>query len=207
MKAAMVTLSWVWRERLSFEDLRARIAVRLDVSLDSRSGRLPRPGRHSGIHDAGTGLPRLLSASDEAARGTQMQESDDPHDPVWRIFPYINAMHERCDFSWEREWRCRRSLRFKESDLVCLILPEEGEEDIKRSGFESRDCRDLARMDLRADRRRTLKTTARHEENPCHWKCGWPKGNRGRCNFAGQTQSLIRKASRGRQSMTDYAQL
>ena len=24
---------------------------------------------------------------------------------LWRILPFLNAMHERCDFSWEREWR------------------------------------------------------------------------------------------------------
>jgi hypothetical protein len=58
-------------------------------------------------------------------------ERADPSDPQWRLFPYANAMHERCDFSWEREWRCRRALKFKLSDIVCLILPEEGEEEIK----------------------------------------------------------------------------
>jgi methyltransferase-like protein/ubiquinone/menaquinone biosynthesis C-methylase UbiE len=35
MKAAMVTLGSVWPERLSLEDLRAHIAARLDVPLDS----------------------------------------------------------------------------------------------------------------------------------------------------------------------------
>jgi hypothetical protein len=55
----------------------------------------------------------------------------DPLDPHWRLFPYVNAMHERCDFSWEREWRCRESLKFTRSDIVCLILPEAGEQDIK----------------------------------------------------------------------------
>jgi hypothetical protein len=55
----------------------------------------------------------------------------DPSDPHWRLFPYVNAMHERCDFFWEREWRCRKALKFKRSDIVCLILPEDGEQDIK----------------------------------------------------------------------------
>jgi hypothetical protein len=65
------------------------------------------------------------------------QQSANPRDPVWRLFPYVNAMHERCDFSWEREWRCRRDVRFKESQLVCLILPENGEEDIREAKSKS----------------------------------------------------------------------
>lgn len=49
----------------------------------------------------------------------------------FRILPYVNAMHEKYDFSWEREWRVRKNLEFKLTDLVCLILPDDGEEDIK----------------------------------------------------------------------------
>lgn len=49
----------------------------------------------------------------------------------WRILPYINNMNEKYDFTWEREWRLTKTLKFKYSDLVCVILPEGNENDIK----------------------------------------------------------------------------
>ena len=51
---------------------------------------------------------------------------------LWRILPYLNAMHEKYDFSWEREWRIRKNLSFKMSDVVAVILPNEGEEELKK---------------------------------------------------------------------------
>ena len=51
--------------------------------------------------------------------------------PLWRILPFINAMHEGYDFSWEREWRVRGDLTFSARNIVCLILPEDGEDDLK----------------------------------------------------------------------------
>lgn len=51
--------------------------------------------------------------------------------PLWRLLPFINAMHERYDFTWEREWRVMQKLTFKGSDLVCAILPTEAEDDLK----------------------------------------------------------------------------
>lgn len=50
---------------------------------------------------------------------------------LWRILPYLNAMHERYDFTWEREWRIRRDLEFTPKDIACIILPERGEEEWK----------------------------------------------------------------------------
>jgi hypothetical protein len=58
-------------------------------------------------------------------------------DPAWRILPFINAMHERYDFTWEREWRVQKPLRFRLKDLVCVILPSEGEDDIKEACAKS----------------------------------------------------------------------
>jgi hypothetical protein len=58
---------------------------------------------------------------------------------IWRLLPFLNAMHEKYDFSWEREWRVVQDFKFKLSDLVCVILPHEGEENLKekfaRSGI------------------------------------------------------------------------
>lgn len=42
---------------------------------------------------------------------------------LWRILPFINIMNEHYDFSWEREWRVRGDLKFKLSEIVCVILP------------------------------------------------------------------------------------
>ena len=49
-----------------------------------------------------------------------------------RLLPYLNAMHERYDFTWEREWRVVGDLAFAPADVVCVILPEDGEEELKR---------------------------------------------------------------------------
>lgn len=57
--------------------------------------------------------------------------------PAWRLLPFINAMNERYDFSWEREWRTSSSLKFKYSDLVCLVLPSTGAEDIRGAAAEA----------------------------------------------------------------------
>lgn len=61
----------------------------------------------------------------------------DDHKILRRIVPFMNAMHEKYDFTWEREWRTTKSLNFKLSDLVCIILPEKGEDDIKEKALKA----------------------------------------------------------------------
>ena len=51
---------------------------------------------------------------------------------IWRILPFLNAMHERYDFTWEREWRICGDLAFAPEDIVCVTLPEDGEEELRR---------------------------------------------------------------------------
>jgi hypothetical protein len=72
----------------------------------------------------------LYDCAQQLYRNSHSDAVDD-NDPAWRILPFINAMHERYDFTWEREWRVRGRLRFKLSDLVCVILPSDGADDIK----------------------------------------------------------------------------
>ena len=48
-----------------------------------------------------------------------------------RLLPYLNAMHEGYDFAWEREWRVLGDLDFGFEDVVCVILPEDGEDGLK----------------------------------------------------------------------------
>lgn len=60
------------------------------------------------------------------------QEGDFRRGRLWRLLPYLNAMHEGYDFAWEREWRLRGNLRFESKDVVCVILPEDGEEKLKK---------------------------------------------------------------------------
>ncbi|AFZ27905.1 Protein of unknown function (DUF2743) [Cylindrospermum stagnale PCC 7417] len=52
---------------------------------------------------------------------------------LWRLLPFINSMDEKHDFSWEREWRINKDLEFELNDLVCLILPVQGEYLLKRN--------------------------------------------------------------------------
>ena len=47
------------------------------------------------------------------------------------LIPYLNAMDGRYDFAWEREWRVVGKLAFEPADIVCVILPEQGEEKLK----------------------------------------------------------------------------
>lgn len=51
---------------------------------------------------------------------------------VWRFLPYLNAMHERYDFTWEREWRVCGDVQFTPSDVVSVILPSTGYEDLRQ---------------------------------------------------------------------------
>lgn len=60
------------------------------------------------------------------------EDNDFRKGKLWRFLPYLNAMHERYDFTWEREWRVRGNLKFKPRDIVCVILPEKGEETWKQ---------------------------------------------------------------------------
>lgn len=50
---------------------------------------------------------------------------------LWRFLPFLNAMHESYDFTWEREWRVRGKLSFSAKDVICVILPQNGEEALK----------------------------------------------------------------------------
>ena len=53
-----------------------------------------------------------------------------------RLIPYLNAMNERYDFAWEREWRIAGDLEFELDDIACVILPEQGEEELKGKFLE-----------------------------------------------------------------------
>ena len=55
---------------------------------------------------------------------------------LWRLLPYLNAMHEGYDFTWEREWRVLGGLEFSPEDVICVILPENGEDGLKRTFLE-----------------------------------------------------------------------
>lgn len=68
----------------------------------------------------------------EAVDNILERSREDPcESPMWQILPFVNAMHEHYDFTWEREWRLTGTLRFKHGDLVCVILPDTGEKKLK----------------------------------------------------------------------------
>jgi len=54
-------------------------------------------------------------------------------DDKWRMLPFVNVMQENHDFAWEREWRIVGGLKFSYGNVPCLVLPENGEDDIKES--------------------------------------------------------------------------
>lgn len=49
------------------------------------------------------------------------------------LLPFLNAMHGKYDFAWEREWRVVGDLEFKPKDVVCVILPEKGAEKLTQA--------------------------------------------------------------------------
>lgn len=51
----------------------------------------------------------------------------------WRILPFVSAMHDNYDFSWEREWRIRGELGFRSSDLQCVTLPDDEDDELLES--------------------------------------------------------------------------
>jgi hypothetical protein len=50
----------------------------------------------------------------------------------WKVLPFVSAMHDGCDFAWEREWRRRGSLSFEISDIVCAVVPDDVDLEVKK---------------------------------------------------------------------------
>ena len=110
------------------------------------------PGRHIQLSEYGLVFSREFLVSNKAqpalyinsyGGNSWLREAADKvcdiaedHDfrrgKLWRLLPYLNAMHERYDFTWEREWRVLGDLKFAPKDIVCIILPENNEEEWKR---------------------------------------------------------------------------
>ena len=55
---------------------------------------------------------------------------------MWKVLPFVNAMHERYDFTWEREWRTNRRFDFRLKDVVAIILPSSGEEEVQETATQ-----------------------------------------------------------------------
>lgn len=61
----------------------------------------------------------------------ELSRKNEFEDDLARILPFVNAMHEKYDFTWEREWRVAGDFHFKHSNIVCCVLPSSGQEDIR----------------------------------------------------------------------------
>jgi hypothetical protein len=90
-----------------------------------------RAGGQPALYINGYGDNKFLHQCARTLYDNAFDEHGDLISPNWRILPFINAMHERYDFSWEREWRVLDGLTFSWKDIVCVILPEDGEDDMK----------------------------------------------------------------------------
>ena len=73
-----------------------------------------------------------------------------------RLLPYLNAMHEGYDFASEREWRVAGHLKFAPKGVVCVILPEDDEEELKEEYLQRGVPVVLSGLDDGTDRRRVL---------------------------------------------------
>ncbi len=71
----------------------------------------------------------LREAVDELFKQSQKDEEFDGK--LWRFLPFLNAKHEKYDFSWEREWRVRGNFNFTLDDIACVVLPEDDEDELK----------------------------------------------------------------------------
>jgi hypothetical protein len=81
------------------------------------------PAIYINSYDENTWLREAADHLFEAVRKDGWQKGK-----LWRLLPFLNAMHERYDFTWEREWRVRGDLAFRPKDVVCVILPSDEEE-------------------------------------------------------------------------------
>lgn len=75
--------------------------------------------------------------SEAADRIFELAKAEGFRGKLSRLIPYMNHMNEGYDFAWEREWRIVGDLKFELEDIVCLILPEQGEMALKREFLES----------------------------------------------------------------------
>lgn len=73
----------------------------------------------------------------EAYREMFTEAKKDIKSKFWRILPLLNVMHEKHDFSWEREWRISNEFNFTVPDIVCVILPNTGEEELRELATEA----------------------------------------------------------------------
>lgn len=62
---------------------------------------------------------------------TRCTKDNELEEPEWRLLPFLNAMSEKYDFSWEREWRVLGDFQFKISDIVCVVIPSDEETKMK----------------------------------------------------------------------------
>jgi hypothetical protein len=90
-----------------------------------------RAGGQPALYINGYGDNKFLHRCAQTLYDEAFDEDGTLVSPNWRILPFINAMHEKYDFSWEREWRVLNRLTFSWKDIVCVILPEYGERDMK----------------------------------------------------------------------------
>lgn len=79
------------------------------------------PAIYINSYDGNSWLREAVDTLCEIARKKEFKNGK-----VWRILPFLNAMHERYDFTWEREWRVRGDVKFQPSDVVAVILPDSG---------------------------------------------------------------------------------
>jgi len=49
----------------------------------------------------------------------------------WTVLPFLSAMHDNYDFGWEREFRHLGDFKFEYSDLVCAIVPDDDDVEIR----------------------------------------------------------------------------
>ena len=103
---------------------RLRVAIRRE-----RCGRIEggQPAIYINSYHGNTWLREAADKIFEIAEGRDFRSGR-----LRRLLPYLNAMHEGYDFAWEREWRLVRNLDFKAKDIVCVVLPEQGEEALTR---------------------------------------------------------------------------
>ncbi len=64
-------------------------------------------------------------------RAFEIAAKNDFTGKLWKQLPFVSAMNDKCDFFWEREWRVLGAVEFNYSDLVYVILPEEGSGPLK----------------------------------------------------------------------------
>lgn len=66
----------------------------------------------------------------------RLQEANSWSHPFWQLTPFIQQVHAKMQFEWEREWRIPDGLCFVKKHVVGLVMPRADIDSFRSYGYE-----------------------------------------------------------------------